>query len=573
MNCQNPIRKKIILIFSVFLFFLIAPNNTLAAVSEFNIDSSYDYIGRSKISAFLYQIGSNAFFYVEDGFYQNLDTEKKQAFADAVRNLSQEFDGVIYPKLTETYGSEQKPGIDKDEKITVLITRIKEDAAGYFNEGDEYPKNQVPTSNEREMIYISASYITSPLAKIFLAHEFTHLITFNQKTVKYGQTEETWLNEGRAEAASTILGYDTDYANSNLLKRISDFSQKPKDPLTEWKDLSTDYGVVDMFIQYLLDHYGKKILADSLQSGKLGIPSLNYALSKNGYSEDFSQIFTNWSIAILVNNCNLGQKYCYLNQNLKNIRVVPQINYLPPAGEITLSASDFTKNWAGNWLKFIGGEGTLKFEFIGDQNVKFRVPYLLLDSSGNYSVNFLNLNDRQTGIIYISDFGKKYISFTIIPTIQSKIIGFDGIESSYKFIWSASTINSSGNPPEEENKELIAKLSAQIALLENQIAQIQAQINAILGKKISCTIVSDLYFGMQNNSEVSCLQEFLKSQGSEVYPEGLVTGNFLSLTQMAVIRFQEKYVSEILSPLGFEKGTGFVGPMTRSKINQLLILR
>jgi len=70
--------------------------------------------------------------------------------------------------------------------------------------------------------------------------------------------------------------------------------------------------------------------------------------------------------------------------------------------------------------------------------------------------------------------------------------------------------------------------------------------------------------------EVRCLQEFLKSQGAEIYPEGLVTGNFLSLTQAAVIRFQEKYKTEILTPLGLEKGTGFVGSLTCAKINELL---
>jgi len=81
---------------------------------------------------------------------------------------------------------------------------------------------------------------------------------------------------------------------------------------------------------------------------------------------------------------------------------------------------------------------------------------------------------------------------------------------------------------------------------------------------------NNLYYGMRNNDEVSCLQEFLKNQGAEIYPEGLVTGNFLSLTKAAVIRFQEKYASEILTPWEIEKGTGFVGETTRAKINQLL---
>ncbi len=38
----------------------------------------------------------------------------------------------------------------------------------------------------------------------------------------------------------------------------------------------------------------------------------------------------------------------------------------------------------------------------------------------------------------------------------------------------------------------------------------------------------------------------------------------------AVIRFQEKYASEILAPLGLQKGTGYVGYATRTKVNQIL---
>jgi len=75
---------------------------------------------------------------------------------------------------------------------------------------------------------------------------------------------------------------------------------------------------------------------------------------------------------------------------------------------------------------------------------------------------------------------------------------------------------------------------------------------------------------MMNDPQVRCLQEFLKSQGKDIYPEGLVTGNFLTLTKQAVMRFQEKYKDEILEPLGLTYPTGFVGPMTRRKVNQLL---
>lgn len=562
--CQTKI--KIILTGLILLFF---PFFVQAAVIDFNVDPSYDYQGRDKIEAFLYKIGSKAYFYVEDSYYQNLAVEEKEEFAENLKNLSQEFDETIYPQLTETFGSEWKPGIDNDEKITVLLTQIKGDSGGYFNSGDEYPKSQVPSSNEREMVYLNVNYITDILAKSYLAHEFLHLITFNQKNRNYGVEEEIWLNEGRAEYVPTLLGYDDDYQNSNLKKRVRAFAQNSSDPLTEWKGRAADYGVLNLFIQYLVEHYRIEILVDSLYSEKVGIPSLNYALKKNGY-KDFAPIFSDWLITVLVNDCNLGSRYCYLNQNLKNLRIIPQLNYLPLAGESTLKVTDYTKNWAGNWIKFIGGQGKLELEFIGNSEVNFEVPYLTRSSAGKYSVAFFDLDDFQRGTIYISNFDEKYDSLTIVPSIQEKTSGFNGLESYYQFIWSASMISENS----EVEEELINELLARIEELKAEVARLQAKINAILaqrGGEATCAkLENNLYYGLTDDEEVSCLQQFLKNQGTEIYPEGLVTGNFLSLTQTAVIRFQEKYRTEILSPLGLEQGTGYVGSLTRAKVNELL---
>ncbi|MCX6764211.1 MAG: peptidoglycan-binding protein [Candidatus Nealsonbacteria bacterium] len=72
------------------------------------------------------------------------------------------------------------------------------------------------------------------------------------------------------------------------------------------------------------------------------------------------------------------------------------------------------------------------------------------------------------------------------------------------------------------------------------------------------------------NEEVKYLQEFL-SKYPEIYPEGLVTGYFGSLTEVAVKRFQEKNAEDILIPLGLTGGTGYVGEATRAKINDLIL--
>ena len=552
---------------------------------NFFVESSYDLNKREQVSATLQRITPQLYFYFDDSWWNSLESQKKLDIDKVIDSLSSEFQSKIYPTLTSTFGFEWKPGIDKDERITVLLHPMIKEGGGYFQSGNEYPRLQVPRSNEREMLYLNADYVTDPLFKSFLSHEFLHLITFSQKEKIQGTVEEVWLNEARAEYASTLLGYDDQYQGSNLQRRVNIFLEEPTDSITEWKNEKADYGALNLFTQYLVDHYGVKILTDSLKSKETGIKSLNEALVKNGFSENFSQIFVDWTIAVVVNDCDLapldsehltgvGEKYCYLNKNLNNLRITPMVNFLPVIGESTLSVSSDTKDWAGNWYRFVGGKGSLKLTFTGSSWVKFKVPYLIRDIQGNYKVNFITLNENQKGEISILDFGTENIFLTIIPSVQNKISGFSSDEPSYSFFWSASVIKNTQEEKEKAELELVKKLQEQVVSLQKQIAEVQAKINAILasrGQKITCsTFERDLYFGMRNNPEVQCLQEFLKSQGSEIYPEGLVTGNFLNATQSAVIRFQEKYKEEILVPLSLNAGTGYVGLKTRAKINQLL---
>lgn len=530
---------------------------------DFNIDSSYDAGGRSEVTTALVKTTAKIYFYIEKNWWDLQNSDKKDEVLDSLDLLSQEFESNIYPKLTSAFGSEWRPGIDGEERITVLFHSMKQDVGGYFRSVDEYLKLQMPNSNEKEMLYLPVAEIDNPRLKAFLAHEFVHLITFNQKDRVFGVSEEVWLNEARAEYAITFLGYDLDYAGSNLQRRVQDFLEKPNDSVTEWQNKKWDYGSVNLFTQYLVDHYGISILTDSLQTKLVGISAINQALSKNGLTEDFSQIFTDWTIAVFVNNCSLGPNYCYLSENLINLRVAPVLNFLSLSGKIFLSVSNVTKNWTGEWQRFIGGNSTLKLEFQGLAGLNFKVPYLVQDKNGSFKIQFLTLDKNQKGEFQVADFGTENKALIIIPSLQTKTSGFDGAEPTYPFTFTVVA----GNTVDET--EIQNQLLAQIDFLQKEIAKIQAQIDAILGNKNSCfAINSNLFFGMRD-SQVSCLQDFLRLQGVDIYPEGLVTGFFGNLTRQAVIRFQERYAADILAPIGLAKGTGIVGPQTRSKINQL----
>jgi hypothetical protein len=89
------------------------------------------------------------------------------------------------------------------------------------------------------------------------------------------------------------------------------------------------------------------------------------------------------------------------------------------------------------------------------------------------------------------------------------------------------------------------------------------------------SFTKDLKFG-QSSADIKRLQIFLNSDPttqiakSGVGSPGKETNIFGFLTKQAVIKFQQKYASEILTPLGLKKGTGIVSKNTRAKINKLL---
>ncbi|OGY59090.1 MAG: hypothetical protein A3B23_01535 [Candidatus Colwellbacteria bacterium RIFCSPLOWO2_01_FULL_48_10] len=106
-------------------------------------------------------------------------------------------------------------------------------------------------------------------------------------------------------------------------------------------------------------------------------------------------------------------------------------------------------------------------------------------------------------------------------------------------------------------------------------AELQAKIDA-LRKAIEGTTVGQsgqvpkgiltkaLNIGAKGN-EVTVLQNFLKAQGVDIYPEGSVTGYFGPATKRAIQKFQEKH--GIAKP--GEVGYGILGPKTRAKVNEL----
>lgn len=108
-----------------------------------------------------------------------------------------------------------------------------------------------------------------------------------------------------------------------------------------------------------------------------------------------------------------------------------------------------------------------------------------------------------------------------------------------------------------------------ITSLLKLIEELKKQIAALQGQAVGENLPNEtttfsynwqnaLYVGLKNNEDVRALQNALLLE--KVYT-GPVTGNFGPLTLAATKAFQEKY--------GITPVTGFVGELTRAKLNSL----
>jgi len=542
----------IILILGIALFIpVFAQAISIGQERSFNIQSDYDLAGQTKIETQLIKITNKLYFYADKEWFNKLSFGNRQEIDNKLYSLANEFEYKIYPTLTNIFGSEDNPGIDNDLRIIIVLYKMKSNIGGYVQTEDHYSNQIYPRSNMGQIIFLNAENILSLSINnlsYHLAHEFTHLITLNQ-TPK----EEVWLNEARAEYTETLLGYGENWNQSNLKNRLQQFLTRTDISLLNWNNTDHDYAEVNLMAHYLTDFYGINVMADSLKSSLAGIDSLNYALKQNGFNNDFSDIFMDWLIANIVNDCSLGEKYCYQNSSLQDFTVFPYTYYLPTQGKSSLSVTDSIRAWEAKWQKITGGLGIIKLKFtIPGQTSINKIPYIIESVDNKRTIGFLDFSKVNIQELYIEGMGTKNKAIYFIPFLGST----GEQEETCYYSWEAVNVEST----KQQEEEIIQALLKKIDELKRQIVMLQTQLamQKTYQENISCSVFSqDLYYGM-NSGQVKCLQQFLANLENNIYPEKLITGYYGPLTLAAVQKYQA--FKGIIT-------TGYFGPLTRAESN------
>ncbi|MFA5480702.1 MAG: hypothetical protein WC337_11820, partial [Candidatus Muiribacteriota bacterium] len=292
-----------------------------------------------KVEAVLRKITEHCYIYVEKGQNINDDTIDKFAY---------EFDNIIYPTNHKYFGTEAKPGVDFDERLTMLFLDIKDGydpatspgyVAGYFFPLNQYSTKVFEYSNEREMIYID-TYPSDPSSQMtysVIAHEFQHMQHWNMSP-----KEKIWINEACSQLAMRLCGYE--HPNQILA-----YMKNPDLSLTAWaKDVMLEnYGAVYLFFYYMVTKYFPKNYADFtlnlVKNQTPGVAGINEVLKKNGIKKTTEQIFEEWAITNVLNI--EGTPYFY-DKTISQMTLNPsKVHVADTAGKIKEKALSFGSHY------------------------------------------------------------------------------------------------------------------------------------------------------------------------------------------------------------------------------------
>lgn len=362
-----------------------------------------------------------------------------------LKDLADQFDGVIYPKVREHFGNE--PDIDGDPKIFIMLDDIRDGSGsfrGYFWAGNQFPRTSQALSNEKELLNIDL-FPSFALAQKetygTVAHEFTHMVIYNEGYyIENNQLKglERWLEEALTQYSQYL--YDGIYTSN-----LDEFIKKPDTMLADnriqevWLGPSpfANYGASFLWMFYLAEKYGGSNLPAFLRNivryRDGGMGSIDAVLKP--FNTDSKAVFGDWAIANYLNKTrkrdgnllNDGKWGYNVDNDLNTANDLGKYERLPVrfsekvilTEQATVRSSNVNP-WAADYIEISGNNGNLNLSFDGDDRGQFKAAVIKRGAEIDTAVEFLYLNDRQAGNLIIQNygFGSAYENLVLVPMVM-----------------------------------------------------------------------------------------------------------------------------------------------------------
>jgi len=250
-----------------------------------NVDTNENF----QVSTTLQYATDHVYFWIQDGVPFE---------PDALEQLVDTFENMIYPRNRAFFGSEWTPGVDGDQHLYIIYAKdLGSNLAGYFSSADELHPLAHEYSNAHEAFVLSSDTVNlgSEYAYGVLAHEFQHMIQWH-----HDPNEEAWVSEGFSELAAFL----NRFSNGQVEHA---FIADPDIQLTTWPDDQTSthahYGASFLFMTYFLDRFGEAVTQALVAHPDNGMASIDRVLEEvNIRDSDSSEViraddvFADWAV-------------------------------------------------------------------------------------------------------------------------------------------------------------------------------------------------------------------------------------------------------------------------------------
>lgn len=308
---KNPLFLLVIILFFTLLFSGCNLSPDSGGQETFWAQNLVNYSWYSVDAALVYT-GSYCKVYVQNEY-------TNQVSKNTANVIANDFDQNVYTRNRSKFGTE--PDVDGDGKVTILVLDIKDGysgsggyVAGYFDSTHEL---SVLHSNKKDMLFMDCSPGTAgdSTFNLTMAHEFQHMINYNQKVFVQGVgAQDTWINEGLSTAAESVyLGM----VNSD---RVSYYNSDPYGDITKgqafvawnsgvgstYTSALGNYSTVYLFFQWLKyqSSNGDGIYKEIINNTGVDYNAVQTVASSRLGTASWHDLLMDWYIANIINDAS-----------------------------------------------------------------------------------------------------------------------------------------------------------------------------------------------------------------------------------------------------------------------------